>query len=187
MSPSASWLVKVAVSVWPVVGRARRDRDACRPPAPCWPAVTVQVNVSVVGERAVADGDGDAVRARRRRSSVPLMTPVAGADRDAGGQARGAVGQRVAVGVGRVGVEARRRAPIGVGAVAEVGAEDGRAVGDGDGLEVSGALVRLPSLTVTRTRMRSPLSPLPARGEVERRAGGARDVGAVARPLVARW
>ena len=30
------------------------------------------------------------------------------------------------------------------------------------GLEVSGALVAVPSLTVTRTRIRSPLSPLPA-------------------------
>ena len=46
-------------------------------------------------------------------------------------------------------------------------------------------LVRLPSLTVTRTLMRSPRSPLPAVARFSVVPVGARDVGAVARPLVA--
>ena len=48
VSPSASWLVTLAVRVWPVVGRGRRDRDGVDDGA-VLAAVTVQVNVSARG------------------------------------------------------------------------------------------------------------------------------------------
>ena len=38
--------------------------------------------------------------------SVPLMTPVVGVDGDACGQVRGAVGERRAIGIGGIGIEA---------------------------------------------------------------------------------
>ena len=147
---------------------------------------TVQVNVSVSVAAASRDGHGHAVGAGRPAASVPLMTPVAGAMVMPAGQAGRAVGQCVAVGVGRVGVEADGVADGVAAAIAEVGAEDRRAVDDRDGVEVDGALLAVPSLTLTRTRIRSPLSPLPAVARFERGARGAGDVGAVAAPLVAR-
>ena len=54
----------------------------------------------------------DVVRARAERAtSVPLMTPVLALIDDAVGQAGGAVGERVEVGIGGVGVEADTVSP----------------------------------------------------------------------------
>ena len=82
--------------------------------------VTVQVKVSVASTGAVADGDdrvgaaGGGVRLR-----VPLIDAGGGVDAMPGRQPGGGVGQRVAVGIGGVGVEADQ-VTLGVGAVAQV-------------------------------------------------------------------
>ena len=81
--------------------------------------------------------------------SVPLMTPVPAVDRDAVGQPGGAVGERVEVGVGRVGVEADGVA-LGVGLVGDVGAED-RRLFELATVQVNVSVsVSVPSDTVTR-------------------------------------
>ena len=125
-------------------------------------ALTVQVNVSL------------SLALPSLTDTVTLCAPTAPAreraaddagrrvDRDARGQPGGAVGQRVAVGVARVRVEAHGLA-LGVCLVREVGGEGRRGVErPSPELEVTGALVALTSATVARTRIRSPLSPLPA-------------------------
>ena len=79
------------------------------------------------------------------------MTPVSGIDGHASRQAGGLVGQRVEVGVGRVGIEADAVA-LGVGLVGDVGAEDRCLVGRWLTVQVKLSVsVSVPSLTVTMT------------------------------------
>ena len=82
------------------------------------------------------------------------MAPGCGLMQKPGRQAGGAVGQRVAVGIGGVGVEAvaaEDEVTLGVGAVTQVGAEDRRPVGVGHRPGEASVSVSVPSLTVTST------------------------------------
>ena len=65
-----------------------------------------------------------------RRAQGAQMTPVVGVDGDAVGQAGGAVGERVEIGIGRVGVE-RHGVALGVGWLVMSVREDRRLVGVG--------------------------------------------------------
>ena len=123
--------------------------------------LTVQVNVSVSVRGAVRDRDAHVVGAGRAGRERPADHARGRSDRHAGRQAGGAVGEPVGVRIGGVGVEADRCA-LGVGAVLQVGLKSGAVFCTVTGLEVTGALVASPSSAVTRTRIRSPLSPLPA-------------------------
>ena len=73
--------------------------------------VTVQVNVSVSVSVPSVTVIDDVVDARAPKLRVPLMTPVLAADGHAVGQAGGAVGERVEIGIGRVGVESTTLSP----------------------------------------------------------------------------
>ena len=84
-------------------------------------------------------------------------------DRDARGQVGGAVGERVAVEIGCIGVDAAIAAPVVSLRSARFVLKTGAVLTTVTGSDVTGALSTVPSLTVTRTRMRSPWSPLPAR------------------------
>ncbi len=86
--------------------------------------VTVQVNVSVSVSGPSLTVMVTLCVPAELLERVPLITPVAVLMREAAGQARGAVRQRVEVGVGRVGIEADRVA-LGVGLVGDVGLKTG--------------------------------------------------------------
>ena len=81
-----------------------------------------------------------------------MTTPVLELIDDAVGQVGGGVGERVArVGIGRVGIEADDVALV-IGAVAELGREDGRPLAGSVTVQVKESVsVRVPSLTVRTT------------------------------------
>ncbi len=170
MSPSASWLVTVAVSVWPVVGRAGADRRPSRRRGPCWrlrdrdqalTAVPSAVpSLGVTSTRTVSPGS-PLPASERSNVSVSGVAFDEGAHGRAVDPPHEGQADRVAVGVGlgRGGRDGGAGARVGRG---ERDRGDRCRVGTVTGLEVTARSWRVPSETVTRTRIRSPRSPLPA-------------------------
>ena len=130
---SASRLTRVALGVGLVGDVGREDRRLVG--VGHGPGERVGIGVGAVGH-----GDRDAVDAGAGAGQGAADDTGRAVDRDAVGQPGRAVGQRVEVGIGRVGVEADDVA-LGVGLVGDVGAEDRRLVlvadGPGEGVGVA--------------------------------------------------
>ena len=148
-------------------------------------SVTVQVKVSVSVSVPSLTVTSDGVAAGAGGAEGAADDARAGVDADAVRQAGGAVGQRVAVGIGGVGVEADAlmRSPSASVLVGQVGAEDRRLVGvghrPGEGVGVGvGAVgdgdrrrVWLPALAELRVPLMTPVRGIDA--DAGRQAGGA--------------